>query len=153
CRLEACDPRTPYRVLNDTVTFLTLEADQGVDLNNDGDLDDLVLEVLNVRQTVNNGSLTGAAHTLGAVTAGICTNTAKACAGNGSCAGGPCFVPPGGCLRALGVECDPTASPGTMLNPCASPEQFCQPILGEPDKGVCFNIEGPCQSDADCNAP
>src|SRR5206468_4081256 len=26
CRLEACDPRVPYRVLKDTLKFLTLEA-------------------------------------------------------------------------------------------------------------------------------
>jgi len=37
CRLEACDPRVPYRVLKDTVKFLTLEADQSEDLNADGD--------------------------------------------------------------------------------------------------------------------
>ena len=29
CFLEACDPRVPYRVLNNTVTFLTFEDDQG----------------------------------------------------------------------------------------------------------------------------
>src|SRR5438093_1248234 len=29
CRLEACDPRVPYRVGRDTVTFLTFEGDQG----------------------------------------------------------------------------------------------------------------------------
>src|SRR5207249_1112057 len=33
CFLEACDPRVPYRVLKNTVTFLTFEADQGADLN------------------------------------------------------------------------------------------------------------------------
>src|SRR6185312_12423597 len=27
CRLVACDPRVPYRVLNGTVKFLTLETD------------------------------------------------------------------------------------------------------------------------------
>jgi hypothetical protein len=29
CMLEACDPRAPYRVLNDTVKFLTFESAQG----------------------------------------------------------------------------------------------------------------------------
>src|SRR5207302_9219917 len=48
CFLEACDPRVPYRVLNNTVTFLTFEADQGKDLNGDGDTDDLVLQTFNV---------------------------------------------------------------------------------------------------------
>ena len=48
CFLEACDPRVPYRVLNNTVTFLTFEDDQGEDLNGDGDTDDLVLQTFNV---------------------------------------------------------------------------------------------------------
>jgi hypothetical protein len=49
CRLEACDPRLPYRVRGDTVTFLTREADQGgEDLNGDGDAADLVLQRLDV---------------------------------------------------------------------------------------------------------
>src|SRR5262249_47449232 len=54
CPLEACDPRTPYRVLGGTVKFLTLECQQGgtnysgcptggTDLNGDGDAADLVI--------------------------------------------------------------------------------------------------------------
>jgi cysteine-rich repeat protein len=61
CRLEACDPRLPYRVLAHTVRFLTLECDQGgtvtrgcptggSDLDGDGRADHLVLQVLNVEQ-------------------------------------------------------------------------------------------------------
>ena len=50
CFLEACDPRLPYRVLGDTVKFLTFEDDQGgSDLNGDGDGEDLVLQTFNVR--------------------------------------------------------------------------------------------------------
>src|SRR5262249_21283678 len=66
CRLEACDPRVPYRVLDNTVTFLTFETDQGCpvgsdgciegadgrghsDLNGNGRADDLVLQTFNVR--------------------------------------------------------------------------------------------------------
>ena len=49
CRLEACDPRQPYRVLRDTVRFLTLEADQDEDLNADRDYDDLLVQTYNVR--------------------------------------------------------------------------------------------------------
>src|SRR5262249_27983973 len=51
CRLEACDPRLPYRPLVDTVRFLTLESAQGEDLNGDGDLDDLVLQTFTVAAT------------------------------------------------------------------------------------------------------
>src|SRR5262249_43427392 len=47
CKLEACDPRVPYRALSHTVRFLTLEADQRQDLNADGDQGDLVLQVFN----------------------------------------------------------------------------------------------------------
>jgi hypothetical protein len=51
CRLESCDPRVPYRVLGETVTFLTLEADQGgKDLDGDGNSDGLVLQVFNARE-------------------------------------------------------------------------------------------------------
>ena len=45
CRLEACDPRQPYRVLGDKVKFLTYESEQGQDLNGDGDTNDLILQV------------------------------------------------------------------------------------------------------------
>lgn len=44
CRLEACDPQLPYRVLENKVKFLTLEAAQGSDLNQDGDELDLILQ-------------------------------------------------------------------------------------------------------------
>ena len=51
CPLEACDPRFPYRVEGDTVTFITSEAEQGgQDLNGDGDATDLVKQVFNARE-------------------------------------------------------------------------------------------------------
>jgi cysteine-rich repeat protein len=148
CRLEACDPRVPYRVRNDTVTFLTLEAAQGEDLNADGDLADLVLQVLNVRRACNHGGSGEACHTLAAASAGICTDTGEACAGDESCPDGECFVPPGGCLRDLGVSCNPASGA-----PCYVGPEFCQPILGLPGQGTCHAIEAACRSDADCNFP
>ncbi len=46
CRLEACDPRAPYRVFGAKVKFLTFEPEQGGrDLSGDGSADDLVLQV------------------------------------------------------------------------------------------------------------
>jgi hypothetical protein len=49
CRLEACDARLPYRVVGDTVKFLTREGAQGGrDLNGDDDATDLVLQHLDV---------------------------------------------------------------------------------------------------------
>ncbi len=148
CRLEACDPRIPYRVGNDTVTFLTLEADQGEDLNGDGDLGDLVLQVLNVRQACDNGGPAGACHTLAAASAGICTDSGEACVDDDTCPAGDCFVPPGGCLRDLGTACNPING-----SPCSPGVQFCQPILGQPTQGTCVAIENACQSDADCSTP
>jgi Tol biopolymer transport system component len=46
CQLEACDPRTPYRVTGSQVKFLTYEPDQGGrDLNGDGSNTGLILQV------------------------------------------------------------------------------------------------------------
>jgi len=148
CRLEACDPRIPYKVKDDTVIFLTLEADQGMDLNGDDDEGDLVLQVLNVRQACADGGPAGACHALASTSAGICTDTGAACADDAACPGANCFVPPGGCLRDLGVACDPQNGAG-----CNPATQFCQPILGSPAQGTCHSIGGACDSDAECIAP
>jgi cysteine-rich repeat protein len=148
CRLEACDPRLPYRVRNDTVTFLTLEADQDQDLNGDGDLGDLVVQVLNVRQACSSSGPAGNCHTLAATSAGICTDSGDACAGDEACPAGDCFVPPGGCVRDLGTPCNPLSGSG-----CTPPAQFCQPLLGTPGQGTCFALGDACQSDAECTAP
>ena len=148
CRLEACDPRVPYRVLKDTVRFLTLEAAQNTDLNGDGDHDDLVVQVLNVPQAWETGLPTAACHTLGSAPAGVCTTTGDACASDedDSCrrAGGTCFVPPGGCVRSVGTACDPRAQgvacPGLG---------FCLPTRTPPG-GVCHVVDGACRTQADC---
>ncbi len=177
CNLEACDPRIPYRVLNDTVKFLTFEGDQSEDLNDNGNATDLVLQVFNVRLAEQQGGVvplaprmsaplryartrrvagvvTAAAHTtLGATNSGICTTTAASCVDDGSCAGGKCFVPPGGCVRDVGSACDPGTT-GT----CPVP-QFCQPLVGTPGAGTCQLVENNlsgvpgCQSDEECMAP
>src|SRR5262249_22164697 len=137
CRLEACDPRIPYRVYNDTVKFLTFEADQAEDLNDNGSSNDLILQNFNVRmaeqqgsagllltvgmsaprrmaRTVRHGSVLSVAPatTIGAAKAGLCTNTGDSCVSDADCAGGTCFVPPGGCIRDLGTACNP-AVPGS----------------------------------------
>ena len=171
CFLEACDPRVPYRVLNNTVTFLTFEADQGEDLNGDGDTDDLVLQTFNVAmaeaagacspsgaggaaatarartQVASGGVQAGMVTTLAAATAGVCTSTGTACATSVNCTGGTCFVPPGGCILDLGTACDPT-----MPDSCPTGE-FCQPTPSIPRQGTCHEVQGPCRSTADCTAP
>ena len=154
CRLEACDPRLPYRVQHDTVTFLTLEADQGQDLNGDGDQSDLVLQVYNPRVATQSGFRARgraggviARRVLGAASAGVCTSTGAACADDTACSGGTCFLPPGGCTRSLGVACDPD-----LTNSCGS-GNFCEPVAGAPGQGTCKTVDGPCASDASCTAP
>ena len=147
CRLEACDPRVPYRVRGDTVTFLTLEADQGADLNGDDDELDLVVQVYNAREACG-GDPGAACHTLAAASAGICTDTGVACADDDGCPAGRCFVPPGGCLRPLATSCNPLTG-----SPCNLTNQFCQPLLGLPAQGTCVAIENACRSNAECTAP
>jgi len=49
CALPECDASKPYRVSADTVRFLTLESEQDQDLNQDGDLQDLVVQVFNIQ--------------------------------------------------------------------------------------------------------
>jgi len=48
CRLEICDPTTPYRVDGGTVKFLTLESEQAQDLDGNGVVGDLVLQSFDV---------------------------------------------------------------------------------------------------------
>ncbi len=137
CPLEACDPRVPYKVLNDTVQFLTLESEQGQDLNDNGNQTDLVLQTFNVRaapppalryartRRIANadGLLVGPLTTIGAVSTGICTNTGAACVRADDCGGGQCFLPPGGCIQDSGTVCNPTAP----TNDCGD-NGFCVPL-------------------------
>jgi Tol biopolymer transport system component len=154
CRLEACDPLVPYRVLNDTVRFLTFECDQhgnnfngcpggGTDLDGDGDAADLVLMVLNVRQAAHDGTTANAIHALASTPVGVCTTSGTACATNADCTPGACFLPPGGCVRDLGTSCDPALAQACPLG------QFCQPVLGMPGMGTCAVVAGPCRGHDD----
>lgn len=160
CRFEACDPRVPYRVSGDAVTFLTLEADQGErDLDGDGDSRDIVLQVFNVREAAERATGAGtmalavadpasapsqedaaaSVKPLGAVEAGLCTNTAEPCASDEDCSsGGSCFLPPGHCIRRLTDPC--------ALDRDCEPGQFCL-------AGTCHvDLELDCRSDAICRS-
>lgn len=161
CRLEACDPRLPYRVGSDTVTFLTLECDQGgpridagcpqggTDLNGDATADDLVVQTFNVRSYAP-GARNGHRAVLGSAKTGVCTTTGVACVRSRDCGGtGICFVPPGGCIEDLGIACDPRQS----TSGCSS-TQFCFPDVGFPGQGRCFEQLAPtCTKDEDCRDP
>jgi Tol biopolymer transport system component len=169
CRLEACDPRVPYRVLSNTVTFLTLEADQDEDLNGDDDRQDLILQTFNVQVAPRSATaalaagvgtaprhertrrrdgavFAGALTTVGTLAAGICTDTGQPCAADEACPDGTCFLPPGGCIEDLGTPCAPQGGGG-----CGERE-FCQPIADTPGRGTCRIVRGTCDTVADCRA-
>ena len=170
CRLQACDPRAPYRVAGDTVTFLTLEAHQGgEDLDGNGDATDLVLQTFNARAAAEAAGGGGGAvplgrllfagpeqigeasvKTLAGTSAGVCTDTGEACASDADCPAGICFVPPGGCIEDLGTGC--ICEPLVGCSGCGTGE-FCVPIPGGGGAGSCHIDRGPCVSDADCTSP
>jgi cysteine-rich repeat protein len=180
CEFEACDPRFPYRVAGSTVTFLTLECQQGggvtlgcpgggTDLNGDGDADDLVLQVLNVStiQPPEDGfqlgsfegqaqafaleSVTGESiQAVAAASAGFCTSTGSPCAFDADCGSGTCFVPPGECVLDLDTACSP-GSPGTC--PVG---QFCRPLTSSPSLGTCHQVQevpATCKTSSECIGP
>lgn len=148
CLLEACDPRVPYRVGEDTVTFLTFEPDLSADLNQDGDTVDLILQILNVRLALAKNDADAGRHALAATNSGLCTNDADPCVVDKDCRPeGSCFVPPGGCLLDLEVGCNP-------LEPssCGTDASFCLPVKDGLASGTCVAVLAPgCATDADCS--
>jgi cysteine-rich repeat protein len=147
CRLLACDPGRPYRVSQATVRFLTLESDQGEDLNDDGDQGDLLVQVFNaasgearvVGEVVETGATiedpAAASDPLDApvseaggeqvfVSSGRCVeDSAETCASSATCEPDElCLDPPGvapaTCVRDTGASCFPDRPPG---------EQGCPP--------------------------
>jgi hypothetical protein len=166
CRLEACDPRIPYRVSGDIVTFLTSEADQGSeDLNGDGDADDIVLQTFNARQAAQVGwasclstsqllttasessaeSPQGSLFSLAAMSTGFDSDTSEPCASEvGSSS--DCFLPPGSCENDTGRPCSCGQSGCSGCNS----DEFCVPIIGGSGQGTCYVDLGYCRSDVDC---
>jgi Tol biopolymer transport system component len=154
CPLEACDPRFPYRVDGDAVTFITSEAEQGgEDLSGDGDAGDLVKQVFNAREAALLAPVSGEAaefvDAIAAASAGICTTTGAACASDADCGEGSCYLPPGGCIADLGTSC--TCGDSGCFG-CAE-NQFCVPFPGGGGAGTCHVNQGPCASQDDCAAP
>jgi Tol biopolymer transport system component len=147
CQLDACDPRQPYRVIGDSVKFLTKECDQGgsvhtgcstggTDLDNNGDAAELVIERFNVPSNT--------ATTLGAVnqTAPAQPDPLK---GDPASPGTEAFTSQAGrCLEDQKVPCDPTASPDPCIN-----GSFCVATTG-PTAGTCTREQGVCTNDAQC---
>ncbi len=162
CRIEACSAELPYRVRENTVTFLTLEQEQGADLNGDGDDDDLILQTVHPQRAQNAARGSGGASAgglcarrreaspalaLGSVPGGICSNDGEPCLADGDCTGGVCFLPPGSCIQILaGPNCTLAREPGQGSTcPAGS---FCG-LVG--NAGVCQRIVGSCRNASDCS--
>lgn len=124
CRLPQCDPRLPYRVFDRSVKFLTVECDQhggvfsggcpsgGTDLNDDGDADDLVIQLFDLT--------TGTTRTIGTVTGGNPLD-----GGDPTTRTGTAYVSSGMCVESSGGKlqgvCVTTADcpPGSTCEPLA----------------------------------
>lgn len=147
CFLEACDPRAPYRVAENAVTFLTFEEDQRADLDGDGDQGDLVLQTLHVREACHTGDIASACDVLASTAAGVCTGSGEACAVDQDCRTGElegqCFIPPGTCVSTLPIECSPSGLG------CGD-DQFCAPTEHEFFRYACHLKTGECTTDLDC---
>jgi cysteine-rich repeat protein len=153
CSIPECDPRQPYVVSGSTVTFLTLEADQGgQDLTGDGTTDQLVVQVydfctdtvttigpvdenpaqnpLNIHEETNVLHSTAGRCDLGTT----CTPGGSACGAGAFCEADTCNLASGRCRVHIGFECSTNAD-------CA------RCILREP--GSCL-VDGDCPAGATC---
>ena len=131
CRLEACDPRAPYRVHGGEVRFLTFETEQDEDLDGDGAIGGLVLQSFDV--------CTGVTTVIGRVDPDSNHDPLEIVEE------GQVFSTPAG--RCVG----PLAAPG-------DPPPFCSVAADCPDGTFCntltshctLNAPGSCRADADC---
>jgi len=153
CHLEACDPRIPYRVSGDVVTFLTLEADQGgQDLDADGDPDDVVVQTFNVRKAlaVVLAEQDQARDVLASADQGVCTGNGEACSTHADCSAGVCLLPPGACLTDTTdfCGCDETCQLFGFGEVACPVGQIC---IGAPE-GTCHTVGAECSNDGQCGA-
>ena len=126
CRLEICDPSRPWRVDGGTVKYLTLETDQGQDLDGNGVVGDLVLQSFDVCTRISSvvGSVDPA------------TPSDPLAAPQQSTV----FTTPGGrCSLVPGVSCSPTADTCPDGSFCSPSTLLC--TLSHP---------GACATNADC---
>ena len=143
CRIEACDPRRPYRVAGRKVRFLTLECEQGghvtagcpgggTDLNNDGDAADLILQVFDFCEE----TLT----IVGAVDPGSAANDPLASVDDSAV-----LVDSAG--RCAALACDPDEGcEGAAFSGC----DVCDPDADGLGPKYCRATGDACESDADC---
>lgn len=126
CRLEICDPTTPYRVDGGTVKFLTLESEQAQDLDGNGIVGDLVLQSFDVCTRV-----TSVVGTVDPATPSDPLDVPQE---------STVFTAPGGrCSIVPAVACDPSAD----ACPAGS---FCSPAT----LACTLNHPGACADGDDC---
>ncbi len=169
CRLEACDPRAPYRVNGSEVRFLTFESDQDEDLDGNGSIGGLVLQTFDV--CTGQVAVVGAVHEdttsdpLKIVDDGaVFTTEAGRCATAPYVCTVPADCPVGSFCNGVTGYCTLTTPPTcrTGANDCPN-DSFCmaQPItVGVPerdsdDDGIpdaidnCPALPNPGQTDGD----
>jgi Tol biopolymer transport system component len=140
CNLQACDPRQPYQVNRSQIKFLTRESDQGKDLNGNGNLNDLVLQIFDVcsgqvtvvgavDETVTNANPLAAGGTpqTGAsvvVTGGNrCFSTAATCTSDADCTAPAACVAGGICGTASAVPASCATSADCPAGTSCLPDQ------------------------------
>lgn len=140
CAFEVCDPSTPYRVKDDVVRFLTDEAAEGRDLNDDFDTNDLIVQLFNPRapladrvKVISEVMDTPAAEA--GKNLGIDPLSDPPFDGDGD--NSQILLADGVCAENLGAVC-------TFDRDCGV-GQFCEAI-----SLTCVRAAGSCSSDADC---
>jgi hypothetical protein len=170
CPLEECDPRVPFGVTDNTVTFITSETCEvkvgtcvgganegspcaipghceslvcipGADLDRDGRFDGFVKQVYNIRKAIESGDNFARVSAVAGVGGGICTDSGEACASDAECLSGICYVPPGVCVQQ-GAACDPTLGNAD----CAAGET----CVGTGSVGICEIELGGCATNEGC---
>jgi Tol biopolymer transport system component len=134
CNFAACDPRFPYRVLLTKTRFLTTECDQagavttgcpagGLDINGDGDADDIVLQ----NYDFDTAEIT--------VLGEFDPDTPDDPTDPASTTDEVVFETTGRCIETVGGSC-------TDADDCGTGE-FC-------GTGVCRRAQGVCETSTDC---
>jgi len=134
CRLEACDPRTPYTVNGQEVRFLTFESDQDEDLDNNGVIGGLVLQSFDF--------CTGFVTVIGAVDPDGGNETDPLAIQQESTV----FIAPGGrCALDPPIACDPDADTCPDGSFCSLQTELCTLV----SPGSCL-IDDDCPPDSVC---
>jgi hypothetical protein len=169
CRLEACDPRAPYRVLGNEVRFLTFETEQNEDLDGNGTIGGLVLQSYDVctgittvlglvdPQTTSDPTKPVDKSQIFTTTAGRCAVApAAACVTQADCGAGTyCDTISGRCTLTAPPTCRGNDDCPTSSECVESRVTVATPVSDLDDDGVldeldnCPTTPNPTQADAD----